>query len=307
LLFFPVAYNLKHRIYFKKGAYMKAEKTIRTFNGATAIVTGAASGIGRGLAIELAKRGSEVVLADLQGEKAERLAEEIKAAGGRASAAELDVSSFPDVEKLVREAADRTGRLDYMFNNAGIGIIGDASKYTIDDWNRIIRINLNGVVNGVQAAYQAMIKQGFGHIVNTSSLGGLVPQPGNVAYSATKHAIVGLSTSLRSEAAMLGVRVSVICPGFVRTDIFNRGGKFGKSVVNLSNDQQQRLLDSYEKYKPVSADIFAAKALDLVAKNRAIIVLPAKWRLVWLICRLFPSLSIEGAKKPFIEFKKIAG
>ena len=285
---------------------MEAEKTIRTFNDATAIVTGAASGIGRGLAIELAKRGSEVVLADLQREKAECLAAEINAAGGRASAAELDVSSFPDTERVVRETKDRTGRLDYMFNNAGIAIIGDASKYTIEDWNRVIRINLNGVVNGVQAAYQVMIEQGFGHIVNTSSLGGLVPLPGNVAYSATKHAIVGLSTSLRTEAAMLGVRVSVICPGFVRTEIFNRGGKFGKSVVNLSDYQQQRLIDSYERYKPVSAEIFAAKALDLVAKNRAIIVLPAKWRLVWLIGRLFPSLSIKVSKKTFTDFKKIS-
>ena len=106
-----------------------------------------------------------------------------------------------------------------MFNNAGIAIGGSAHDYGIQEWNQIIDVNLRGVVNGVQAAYCIMIKQGFGHIVNTASITGLMPTPGQVAYSMTKHAVVGLSLSLRAEAALLGIRVSVLCPGAIRTPI----------------------------------------------------------------------------------------
>jgi NAD(P)-dependent dehydrogenase (short-subunit alcohol dehydrogenase family) len=283
---------------------MQASNTLRIFAGATAIVTGAASGIGRGLAEELAKRGCEVVLADLQIETAEQIAQQINAAGGKATAAKLDVTCFADVEKLITDTVNRTGRLDYMFNNAGIAITGNISQYSIDDWNQIIDVNLNGTVNGVQAAYQLMIKQGYGHIVNTSSLAGLTPSPGHVAYATTKHAIVGLSESLRAEAAEHGIRVSVLCPGFVRTAILDEGGKYGKSLWNLTSRQKQRLLDSYEKHKPMSANAFASEALDLVAKNLAIIVLPKRWKLVWLMCRIFPLKTIDLMQKPFQKMQK---
>jgi len=286
---------------------MKPNKTIRIFDGATAIVTGAASGIGRGLVEELSKRGCEVVLADRQIESAEEIATAINQAGGKATAAELDVVSFSDVEKLVKETVNRTGRLDYMFNNAGIAISGNVSLYGIEDWNQILDVNLHGVINGIQAAYQVMVNQGFGHIVNTASFAGLVPTPGNVAYASTKHAIVGLSNSLRAEAAMLGIRVSVLCPSFVRTAIFHDGGKFGRSLMNLSPAQKQRLLGSYEAYKPLTPNDFAAKALDLVARNKAIIVLPPRWKFIWLICRLFPSRSISIVEKQFVKEQKEMG
>ncbi len=286
---------------------MEQVKEIRTFNGATAIVTGAASGIGKGLIEELAKRGCEVVLADLQIELAEEIASEINAAGGKATAVELNVTNFSDTEQLVMKTVKRTGRLDYMFNNAGIVISGNISHYGIEDWNQTFNVNLHGVVNGVQAAYQVMIDQGFGHIVNTSSMAGLTPSPGNVAYATTKHAIVGLSESLRAEAAILGVRVSVLCPSFVRTPILDAGGKFGKSVMSLTQEQEQRLLESYEKFKPMAPDIFAKKALNLIAKNKAIIVLPAYWKILWLFSRLFPTLCISGVQKPFQKFQKEMG
>ncbi len=206
-------------------------KNIRVFKDAVAIITGGASGIGRALAEELAQRGCEVVLADRQIELSEEVAANINASGGKAIATKLDVSYFPAFDQLVQETVNRAGRLDYIFNNAGIGIGGSANLHSIEDWNQIIDVNLRGVVNGVQAAYKVMLAQGFGHIINTASLAGITPAPGAVAYATTKYAVVGLSTSLRAEAAPLGIRVSVFCPGYIRTPILDGGGKYGKMLM----------------------------------------------------------------------------
>ena len=157
---------------------MKNNKSIRIFEGATAIVTGGASGIGCALSKELAKRGCEVVLADLQDGMAEEVSREIIETGGKASAKKLDVTDFSGMQKIVEETVHRSGRLDYIFNNAGIGIMGHVSHYSIEDWNLIVDVNLRGVINGVQAAYKVMMSQGFGHIVNTASIAGLISTPG---------------------------------------------------------------------------------------------------------------------------------
>src|SRR4030042_5567326 len=215
------------------GSPMEPNKIIRIFDGATAIVTGGASGIGRALAEELAKCGCEVVLVDLQIESAEEVASKIRASGGKAKAVKIDVTDFSAMEQLVQETVARTGRLDFIFNNAGIVIAGPVDRLGIEDWNQIVDVNLRGVINGTQATYKIMMKQGFGHIINTASMAGLGAGPGNVAYTTTKHAIVGLSKSLRAEAAQYGIRVSVLCPGAVRTPILEGGGNYGKMFIDI--------------------------------------------------------------------------
>ena len=282
-------------------------KTIRIFDKATAIVTGGASGIGRGMAEELAIRGCEVILADRQIELAQEVASKICASGGKAMAVKVDVTDFRAVKQLVDGTVNRTGRLDYIFNNAGIGIGGNVHHYGIEDWNQILDVNLRGVINGVQAAYTVMLTQGFGHIVNTASLAGLTPSPGNVAYAATKHAVVGLSNSLRAEVAELGIRVSVLCPGFVRTAILEGGGKYGKMLIDLSPEQHGHLLEMIEKFKPISPNSFAKEALNSIAKNKAIIIVPAWWKLVWWMNRLFPSGGIYLVGKSFQKMQKRFG
>ena len=282
---------------------MESNRTIRIFNGATAIVTGAASGIGQALAEELATRGCEVTLADLQFELAEEVSSQINVSRGKARAVKIDVTDFTAMERLVKETVQRTGRLDYIFNNAGIVIGGNVDHYGIKDWNQMMDVNLRGVINGVQAAYPMMMKQGFGHIVNTASMAGLMPGPGNVAYTTTKHAVVGLSTSLRAEAAPIGVRVSVLCPGVIRTPILE-GGKYGKMLVDIPPEQLRRI---WEKFKPMSPNIFAKKVVSLVARNKAIIIVPSWWKLFWWINRLSPSFGRFLAQRGFQTLQKDLG
>jgi NAD(P)-dependent dehydrogenase (short-subunit alcohol dehydrogenase family) len=283
---------------------MESNKTIRIFDGATAIVTGGASGIGRALAEELAKRGSEVVLADLQIELAEEVASEIRVSGGKAKAGKIDVTNFPAMDQLVQETVKRTGRLDYIFNNAGLAIGGNVNNFGIEDWNQIVDVNLRGVINGIQAAYKIMIEQGFGHIINTASMAGLMSSPGAVAYATTKHAVVGLSKSMRAEAAQMGVRISVLCPGVVRTPILEGGGKYGKMLIDIPPEQIGRM---WERLRPISPNIFAEKVLNSVAKNKAIIIVPSWWKLFWWINRLSPSLGIFLAQKRFQKVHKELG
>jgi NAD(P)-dependent dehydrogenase (short-subunit alcohol dehydrogenase family) len=283
---------------------MASNKAIRIFDGATAIVTGGASGIGRALAEELAKRGCEMVLADLQIELAEEVVSKIHASGGKAKAVKIDVTDFSAIKQLVQETFKRTGRLDYIFNNAGIAIGGNVSHYGIEDWNQIIDVNLRGVINGIQAAYKIMMAQGFGHIVNTASMAGLMVSPGAVAYATTKYALVGLSKSLRAEAAQMGVHVSVLCPGVIRTPILERGGKYGKMLIDIPPEQIHRL---WERLKPMPPNIFAEKVLNSVAKNKAIIIVPSWWKLFWWINRLSPSLGIFLAQRRFQKMQKELG
>jgi len=264
------------------------------------VVTGGASGIGEALGVELANRGCEVVLADRQIELAETVVARIRESGGKASAVELDVVNYPAVERLLQETAARTGRLDYVFNNAGIGIGGPVEQHSIEDWNLIVDVNLKGVINGVQAAYPIMLEQGFGHIVNTASLAGLVPVAGSVAYSSTKHGVVGLSKSLRSEAAS-GIQVTVLCPSVVQTPILKDGGKYGRSLVKMTPEEEREM---WEKRKPMLPDVFAVEALDAVAKNKAIVVLPSRWRGLWRLNRMSPSMGISLDRKGYQDAHK---
>jgi NAD(P)-dependent dehydrogenase (short-subunit alcohol dehydrogenase family) len=275
-------------------------EVLRVFKNATTIITGGASGIGRALAEELAGRGAEVVLVDLQIELAEEVVAGIRAGGGEATASETDVRDFSAVDRLVRETAQRTGRLDYMFNNAGIAIGGDISLHGIEDWDLIVNTNLRGVINGIQAAYPIMREQGFGHIINIASMAGLFPSPGLASYSTTKHAVVGLSTSLRIEAAPAGVRVSVLCPGVIRTPILE-GGKYGKDLIGMSAEQKRRM---WERFRPMPAPVFASKALGAIARNRSIIIIPWYWKLSWWTQRLFPSAATLLAQKLYRDWFK---
>lgn len=250
------------------------------FQDRIAIVTGGASGIGRALCEELARRGALAIVADINREGAEAVAAAIASSGGRATAAALDVTRAEDVERLVEETVRAHGRLDYMFNNAGIGVGGEVRDLTLDHWRKCIDINLWGVIYGARAAYAAMVRQGSGHIVNTASAAGLVGEPGLAPYSVTKSAVISLSNALRAEGEALGVRVTVICPGFIDTAIY-------ENAIGMHIDKEEFL--SKLPVKLVSAPDAARAMLSGVERNQAIVVFPFYARLAWWLVRLYPG------------------
>jgi len=196
-----------------------------SFDGKQAIVTGAGSGIGAALCRALVTAGATVVCTDIDGDAAG--AQPAAALGANARSARLDVTDAAAVQAAVDEVVDRAGRLDLMFNNAGIVWGGDTELLTLDQWNAIIDVNLRGVVHGVAAAYPLMVRQGHGHIVNTASMAGLTAAGQITSYVTTKHAVVGLSLALRSEAVSRGVGVLVVCPSAVETPILDKGAVGG--------------------------------------------------------------------------------
>ena len=262
----------------------RAEKA---FRGRTAIVTGGASGIGRALGARLTELGATVVLADIDGDAAERVAGEL---GGSAEGRALDVADDVAVKALVDEVADRDGSIDYLFNNAGVSLGGPTHEMTADHWKRVLDVNLGGVVNGVLAAYPRMIEQGHGHIVNTSSGAGLSPPPFLTAYSTSKFGVVGLSRALRPEAALHGVKVSVFCPGPVDTPLLDVSGPPGLPPTSAQEISGRDFLAIIGQ-KPVPADGVARRALELVAADKAIIVVPASTRTLWYADRWCPPLG----------------
>jgi NADP-dependent 3-hydroxy acid dehydrogenase YdfG len=272
-------------------------------SGKVAFVTGGASGIGAALSTELVDKGAEVWIADRQIGVAEELAQRLNDCGdGRAHAIELDVRGYPAFERAVAEAVHRSGRIDYLFNNAGIAISGEVDTYTLDDWNDVLDVNLRGVVHGIQAVYPIMIRQHAGHIVNTASFAGLVTSAGSVSYAATKHAVVALSNTFRLEAQRHGVRVSVLCPGVIRTPILT-GGAYGRKLTGVSDDE---ILDFWGASRPMAPERFAERALRAVLRGDGIIVVPTWWKAIWYLERLSPALSMRAARVPLKRIRELA-
>jgi len=265
------------------------ERTQDAFAGKAAIVTGGGSGIGAAIARALAARGAAVVIADVDEPAAKAVAAEIVAAGGQASIAVLDVRDAVAVADLVSQTATERGELGLMFNNAGIAVGGLVEEFTLEHWDRVLDVNVRGVVHGVHAAYPIMLRQGHGHIVNTASLAGLVPGPGLAPYVAAKHAVVGLSLSLRAEGASRGVRVSAVCPGFVDTPLLGRVNaglpqtELGASAATLA----QRLGKLYQP------GALAQDVLRGVERNTALIVAPRSARVAWRMARYAPGLAMR--------------
>jgi short-subunit dehydrogenase len=261
------------------------------------LVTGGGAGIGRALCEELGRQGAQVIVAGRTMTGVNEVVSNIKVAGGRAEAVQMDVSKETDVQNGIDMAVSKYGRLDYIINNAGINIAGEMRDLNVAHFREVININLLGVLHGTMAAYQVMIKQGFGHIINMSSAAGLVPFPANTPYTTTKHAIVGLSTALRLEAKALGVKVSVACPGLIRTAIWEK-----TRMMKASNEDMLNLIG-----EKIMLDVNSTARLILngICRNQAIITFPFHANAMWWTYRLHPGLYTPIGKIVVYMFRKI--
>jgi len=202
----------------------KEEPIMEAFQGKVAVVTGAASGIGRALAERCAQEGMKVVLADIEEPALLQANRELAAQGAETLAVPTDVSQAGDAETLARKAFETYKTVHLLFNNAGVGGGKTAWESTLADWEWVLGVNLWGVIHGIHFFVPRMLEQqSEGHIVNTASMAGLIYGPGQSSYKVSKHGVVSLSETLYYELALQGasLKVSVLCPGYVNTNVLD--------------------------------------------------------------------------------------
>jgi NAD(P)-dependent dehydrogenase (short-subunit alcohol dehydrogenase family) len=262
------------------------------------LVTGGGSGMGRALCEKLAEIGATVICTDINTQNAGETVATIAQSGKNAVARKLDVAQLSDFEDVMADIVKEHGRIDMIFNNAGIGITGELRDISIDQWKKVLDINFYGVLYGSQVAYQYMIKQGSGHIVNTSSLAGLVAYiPLITPYSVSKHAVVNYARCLRQEAKLFNIKASIVCPGLIDTPIIN-----SLPAVN-ANPSWNR--DSIKQFEPgISAANAAHYILKGVAQNKEIILFPQMARTIFLFARYLKAAYLKVALKEMKKFRE---
>lgn len=258
-------------------------------HNARAVVTGAGSGLGRAFALELAKRGGQIVAADINVDTAAETVHEIESLGGKGLAVAVDVSSEESVRDLGAAARQWFGLPTLVINNAGIGVggtvIGDGK---LDAWRRAIDVNLWSVVYGVDVFTPLLRQSGLGGIINTASAAGIASAPGMAPYSLSKAGVISVSESLSTELAGTDVAVTVLCPTFVPTNIFD-----GELIDEASAVEARRMA---EKSK-LSAEDIAVMTLDANDKGKLYVLPQRDAKLVWRFKRLLPTIYLTVASK----------
>ena len=215
--------------------------------GKVVVITGASSGMGEAAARHLAAQGAAVVLGARRIERLEALVGEITAAGGQALAVATDVTDRAQVQRLVDAAVETYGRIDVLVNNAGIMPLSPLERLKVDEWDRMIDVNLKGVLYGIAAALPHMTAQKSGHIINLSSVAGHKVFGGSAVYSATKFGVRALSEGLRMEVKPYNIRTTIICPGAVKTELLD----------HITEADVQKANQEYVGQVGVPADSFA--------------------------------------------------
>ncbi len=254
--------------------------------GKIALVTGAASGIGRATAIEFARTGCDVVMVDIDEAGLEECHEMVKKASRRGWTYICDVSDKKAMENLAVEVTEDAGGIDILVNCAGVGQMGDIRRITLDDWEWIMGINVWGTIYGVHYFLPGMVDRGGGHIVNISSMAGLVGLAQCTPYCTSKFAVLGMAESLRADLRHLKIGVTAVCPGIVSTG-FSRS-----SLITLSLPNAEKLAEQGRQYynKLGSSPQKVARAtVKAVRKNRFLCLVTPESRFLYWTKRIFPS------------------
>jgi NAD(P)-dependent dehydrogenase (short-subunit alcohol dehydrogenase family) len=271
---------------------------MRMFQDKVAIVTGGARGIGKALCEQLAREGAIVIATGTNEGNLNKTVQAINAAGGRCSAAAFNVTDYDAFKMCIEETAKREGKLDYIFNNAGIAIGAEIHLSEIEHWRKVLDVNLNGVIYGSLTAYKIMAKQGFGHIVNMSSLEGLIPFPLTSSYVTSKFAVMGLSQSMWVEGRDLGIKVSAVCPGFIKTEIFDVSPFIAMDAVKWREANAK-----WEKFG-ITPEKCAKVILKGVAKDKAIIPVTLLAKVFWMLARIAPTFTLKTILNDFRPWRE---
>lgn len=192
------------------------------FKEKVALITGAGSGIGKETALALAKEGAKIMVSDINEETGQQTVDAIKELGQDAMFIKANVAKYEEVEKMVEATVAAYGRIDIAINNAGIGSLpARTADKPLKAWDRVMAVNASGVFYGMKLQIQQMMKQGGGVIVNTASVAGLKGLPNNIAYTASKHAVVGMTKAAAMEYAQRNIRINAVCPAFTTTALFD--------------------------------------------------------------------------------------
>ncbi|MDP9180636.1 MAG: glucose 1-dehydrogenase [Chloroflexota bacterium] len=233
-----------------------------------AIITGAASGIGKATAITFGREGAKVMCADVNADGAEAVARQIADTGGEAASVKVDVVVEAEVQRMIQDTVARLGRLDVIYNNAGIGVGNPVTQVSIEEWDRIIDINLRGVFFGTKYAILEMLKTGGGSIVNTASDAGLMGTPMLSAYCASKGGVVMFTKATAVEWARMGIRINCVCPGVIRTPILDPMLQMAKAG-GISEDQVWARMGRAHPIGRVGNPEEVAEAVTWLASDRA--------------------------------------
>jgi NAD(P)-dependent dehydrogenase (short-subunit alcohol dehydrogenase family) len=285
---------------------------MKEFKGKVAVITGAASGIGRGIAERCVREGMKVVLADIEEAALTKAETELKAMGGTVLSVRTDVSKRSEVELLARQALEAFGQVHLLFNNAGVAAGGAPWEATWNDWQWVIGVNLWGVIHGVKVFTPLMLRQNTDcHIINTSSAGGLIVGSTSAPYAVTKHAVVALSESLylTLQQRKSLVHVSVLCPGLVRTNIINaernRPAELRNEPVMITPEMQAGLVAFKAAMEASMLPLEVAGAVfDAIQKEQFYILPHPEWTEV-IQLRTDKLLRMENPQNPAATVAKL--
>jgi len=267
-----------------RGVYLSKVSERDNIAGRHVLVTGAASGIGKATAVELARRGARLSLADIDETGVFEVASSLRARGDAATAYTVDMADGDQVRALASQAVHDGGPVDVVVNNAGVAVVAPFVRTSAPDWEWVLAVNVRGPIHLTRALLPAMLARGSGHIVMVASLAGLVGAPGMVAYTTTKFALVGFAEALRLEVADAGVDVTLVCHGFVRTN-FAKASRY-------DNGDFRRFLAAPPSWYGLSQERVATKLADaLVSRDPLVVLGPEK--LGWWLKRLAPDAAFS--------------
>lgn len=260
---------------------------VANLKGRTALVTGAASGIGKETALAFGRRGADLVLCDLDESGLKATETALRSMGRDVLARRVDVSDREAMRSFAEETSAQVGALDILMNNAGVGLGAGFLDTSLEDWDWILRINLLGVVHGCHFFVPPMVARGAGgHVVNVSSAAGYLPATALSAYVTTKYAVLGLSEALRIELREHGIGVTAICPGIIDTPITRSSQLRGRYAAE---GQREQMIEAYRK-RAYGPERVAENVLRAIQRNRGIApVSPEAW-IGWYAKRLSPAL-----------------